>query len=223
MNNPPFDPALADRLRESRIIAVLAIDRDEDAVPLAEALLEGGVDALELTLRTPVAVSAMETIIASFPELNVGIGTILSVEQLYEVSKAGADFGVAPGMNPRIIREAAKLEFSFAPGVATPSEVEEALEFGCRLLKFFPAEPSGGLDYLKSMAAPYAHLGVQFIPLGGINPSNLSKYLGSPLVAAIGGSWIASRDLINAQDWTSITNNAREAREITTRHLQDTV
>ena len=214
MTDPAFEPVLVDRLRESRIIAVLVIDRDEDALPLAEALLEGGVDSLELTLRTPVAISAMETIIANFPEMNAGIGTILTVEQVYEASKAGANFGVAPGMNPRVLREAARLGLSFAPGVATPSDVEQALEFGCRLLKFFPAEPSGGLSYLKSMAAPYAHLGVEFIPLGGINPSNLSEYLGSPLVAAIGGSWIASRELINAQNWTGITKNAREAREI---------
>jgi 2-dehydro-3-deoxyphosphogluconate aldolase/(4S)-4-hydroxy-2-oxoglutarate aldolase len=156
-----------EKLQKSAIIAVLILDRVEDGVPLAEALLAGGVDAMELTLRTPAAIGALKEITAKVPEMLAGIGTILTTDQVKEVADAGAAFGVAPGMNPRIVEAALAAGLPFAPGICTPSDIERALEFERKFLKFFPAEPSGGLKYLESIAAPYAHLGVKYIPLGG--------------------------------------------------------
>ena len=211
---PPFDLQLAESLSQTRVVAVIVIEKAKDAVPMANALIEGGVDAIELTLRTPVAIEAMKEIVKEVPEMSVGIGTVIEVEQVRRVHDEGAAFAVAPGINRKIIEEAIGLGLSFAPGVATPSDIETALEYGCRLLKFFPAEPIGGLPYIRSVAAPYAHLGIRYIPLGGINTTNLKEYLDDPLIAAIGGSWIAPKDLINQRDWNTITANSREAREI---------
>lgn len=143
-----------------------------------------------------------------------GAGTVLSVEQLHAVQAAGAAFAVAPGMNPRVVAEAGQIGLSFAPGICTPSEIEQALEFGCRYLKFFPCEASGGLNYLRNIAAPYAHLGLKYIPLGGLNAKNMAEYLREPMVAALGGSWLAPRELIQAKDWSAITQRAAEAAEI---------
>ncbi len=211
----PFNPKLAERLSQTQVVAVIVIEKVEDAVPMANALMKGGIDAIELTLRTPVAIEAMKKIVRELPEMSVGIGTVIEIEQVRIVHGEGANFAVAPGMNRKVLEEALGLGLSFAPGVATPSDIETALEYGCRLLKFFPAEPIGGLSYLRSMAAPYVHLGIRYIPLGGIKPANLKEYLEDPLIAAIGGSWIAPKDLINEKNWNMITTNSREAREIT--------
>ncbi len=211
---PAFNSELSQRIEQSGIVAVLIIDRVEDAVPLARALLEGGISAMELTLRTPVAVDALKAIRRDVPEMLAGVGTILTVDQVREVSDAGAAFGVAPGFNPRVAAAAREAELSFAPGILTPTDIEAALEHGCRLLKFFPAEPSGGLAYLKAMAAPYAHLGLRFIPLGGLNAKNMASYLADPQIAALGGSWLAPREAIQAGDWAKITGLASEAAVI---------
>src|SRR5690606_23678274 len=130
-----------------------------------------------------------------------------------EVVRAGAAFAVAPGCSPRVIAAAAAAGLPFAPGIATPSDIENALEAGCRLLKLFPAEASGGLGYLNSLAAPYAHLKLRYIPLGGLNPKNMRAYLENPYVAALGGSWIAPRELIAAERWDEITAHAQAAAE----------
>jgi len=212
-----FDVQIERRLTECGVIAVLVVDRAEDAVPLAEALLEGGICAMELTLRTPVALEALEKINSRVPQMLTGVGTILTVDQVQGVVNAGAVFGVAPGMNGKVVQAAIDRGLSFAPGVVTPSDVERALEYGCRLLKFFPAEPSGGLSYLQSMAAPYMHQQLRFVPLGGVNSQNMEAYLGSPLIAAVGGSWIAGRQAIRDHDWDSITASARAAQEIAGR------
>ncbi len=192
-------------------MAVLTVERVEDAAPLARALLAGGVDAMELTLRTPAAAEALRVVVAKVPEMLAGVGTILTPEQVAEVREAGAAFGVAPGTNPRVVEAARAAGLAFAPGVATPSDIERAVELGCRTLKFFPAERIGGLPYLKSMAAPYAHLGLRFMPLGGINSGNMQEYLRDPLMLAVGGSWIAPRGKILERDWQGITETAREA------------
>ena len=212
-----FRPEIIARLQRCGIVAVLVIDRVDDAVPLARALLDGGVDVMELTLRTPAAVAALHVIRREVPEMLAGMGTVLTPQQVAEVHAAGAAFGVAPGMNPRVIREAQRLGLPFAPGVVTPSDTEAALELGCRELKFFPAEPSGGLAYLKSLAAPYAHLGLRFLPLGGLHAGNLADYLADPLILAVGGSWLAPRKLISGQRWKEITQRVREARDIADR------
>jgi 2-dehydro-3-deoxyphosphogluconate aldolase / (4S)-4-hydroxy-2-oxoglutarate aldolase len=209
--SPLFDPTLAATIRKTGIIAVLIIDREDDAVPLARALLAGGVNVMELTLRTPAALGALRKIRAEVPEMIAGVGTILTLEQLAATVTAGAAFGVAPGVNPRILTAAREAGLSFAPGVCTPTDMEAAIEHGCQLLKFFPAEPMGGLAYLKAAAAPYLHLGVQFVPLGGINGKNMASYLADPLISSIGGSWLAPKDLIAAGAWEKITTLAAEA------------
>jgi 2-dehydro-3-deoxyphosphogluconate aldolase/(4S)-4-hydroxy-2-oxoglutarate aldolase len=163
---------------------------------------------MELTLRTPAALDALRAIRRDVPKMTAGIGTILTVDQLQATREAGAAFGVSPGCNPRLLAAAREAGFSFAPGIATPTDIEIAIEHGCRLLKFFPAEQLGGLPYLRAMAAPYAHLGLRYIPLGGLTASNAGSYLNDPLIAAIGGSWIAPREAIKANDWAAITSNA---------------
>ncbi len=197
-----------------KIIAVLAISDIEDAPFIADALIAGGVRNIEMTLRTESALDILTLLVQKYPELNIGAGTVLTTEQLEQVKDTGAPFAVAPGFNPRILDHANMIGLPFFPGVATPSDIEGALEFGCRLLKFFPAEAMGGLNYLKTMQAPYAHLGLQFIPLGGIKPANLPDYIKSPLIGGVGGSWLAPKDLIEAKDWKKIQQNAAEAVKI---------
>ena len=199
---------LVDRIHESGVVAVLVIDEVADAVPLAQALLSGGITAMELTLRTPAALHALRAIRRDAPKMTAGIGTILTTKQVQQVSELDAAFGVAPGTNVRVIKAARKLGLPFAPGVSTPTDIEQALECGCRLLKFFPAEESGGLKYLKSIAAPYAHLQIRFIPLGGLNAGHINDYLNEPSVIALGGSWIAPRELIRRRDWDTIGHNS---------------
>lgn len=200
-----------ERLSAARLAAVLVIDRAEDAVPVAEALLAGGVTAMELTLRTPAALDALKAIRRDCPRMLAGIGTILKTEQIAQVIDAGGEFGVAPGMNPRIVEAALAAGLPFMPGVCTPSDIERALEYDRTLLKFFPCEPSGGLPYLRAIAAPFAHLGVKYLPLGGLTLKNMPGYLREPFVGAIGGSWLAPREVIREHRWAAITAAARQA------------
>jgi 2-dehydro-3-deoxyphosphogluconate aldolase/(4S)-4-hydroxy-2-oxoglutarate aldolase len=200
--------------QQNAVVAVLVIDEVADAIPVAETLLEGGIRCMELTLRTPCAIDALKAIRRAVPDMTAGIGTVLTRDQVREIKAAGAAFGVAPGLNRNVLDEAAKQNLPFAPGIATPSDIEAALEHGCRIMKFFPAEPFGGLAYLKSMAAPYDHLNLQFIPLGGLNENNLRLWLESPLVCAVGGSWIAPRNLIREKNWDEIRRRAQVAATI---------
>ena len=193
---------------------MLTIDDADDAVPLAQALLAGGVSAMELTLRTPVALNAIRLVKARVPEIVLGAGTVLAADQVTAVSEAGADFAVSPGFDPNIVKRAMAVGLPFAPGVMTPSEVGAAIRLGCSDLKFFPAEPSGGIAMLKSIAAPFSHLGIRFIPLGGVNADNLLSWLAVPEVTAVGGSWLAPRSLIANKDWQAITDRATAASEI---------
>ena len=212
--SPTFNSQLATDIEKIGIVAVLVVDDANDAVPLARALLAGGVNAIELTLRTPAALDALREIKTHVPEVIAGVGTILTVGQVEEVAEAGAAFGVAPGLNPRVLAAAREAGLSFAPGILTPSDIEQAVEHGSKLLKFFPAEPSGGLAYLRAIAAPYAHLGLKFIPLGGLNAKNMASYLVDPAIAALGGSWLAPREIIKSGDWKKITALSAEAVEI---------
>ncbi len=208
---------LGQQLQRSKLIAVLVIDREEDAVPVAESLLAGGVGIMELTLRTPAAIGALKRIRKEVPEMTAGIGTILTRSQVDEVVDADATFGVSPAVNPEILQYAKERGLPFGPGVVTPTDIDVALiNHDCHFLKFFPAGSSGGLPHLKNIAAPYVHLGLKFIPLGGVNLDNMSDYLKSDLVGAIGGSWLAPRDVIASGEWKTIEHNAREAyRKIT--------
>jgi len=196
------------------IIAVIEIESEKNAVPLAKALLDGGITVIELMLRTPAAIPSISLIAREVPQMYIGIGTIIETGQASAVKKeSGVHFGVSPGINPEIVKEAAAAGLPFAPGIATPSELEQAISLGCRVVKFFPSESMGGLSYLKSVNAPYKHLGIRYIPLGGISPENLASYAKFDPVLAVGGSWIANKELINAQDWKEITRRAREAKE----------
>ena len=206
---PSFDfkPVLS-----KRIVSVITIDRAEDAVPLAQALLDGGLDAMEVTFRTEAAPEAIRRIKAAFgTKVHLGAGTLLTGDQVVRAAQSGATFGLAPGLNPQTICTAHELGLGFIPGVMTPTDVEIALSLGCMVQKFFPADVAGGVKMLKTLAGPYGHTGVKFIPLGGVNATTLHEYLAAPGVAAVGGSWIADRALIKAGDWAGITKLAREA------------
>jgi 2-dehydro-3-deoxyphosphogluconate aldolase/(4S)-4-hydroxy-2-oxoglutarate aldolase len=207
-------PEIIKTIDNAGVIAVLVIDEVKHAVPLAKALLAGGVDTIELTLRTPVAMDAARAIKNEVPEINLGFGTVLTVQQVKAVAELGADFAVSPGCNPKVIEAAREQGLSFAPGIMTPSDIEMAIEQGCRVLKYFPAESSGGIKHLANMVAPYQYLGLKFIPLGGLSMTNAASYLESSLITAIGGSWIARRPLIQAENWEAITQNAKEIREL---------
>lgn len=214
MINNIFNSSIMDRVEKSGIIAVLELEREDDAIPVVDALMEGGITAIELTLRTSAALASMKRIAKERPAMTIGAGTVIFIEQVQEVVDAGAHFGVSPGFNSIIVDEAIRIGFPFAPGIATPSELEWALSKGCMLLKFFPAEPSGGVSYLKSMNAPYAYLGLSYIPLGGVNENNLSTYAAFKPIVGVGGSWIAPRDLINSHAWAEITRRSNKAKQI---------
>lgn len=213
MTEDVFPVELAASVRKARIVAVVVIDSADDAVPLADALVAGGISAIELTLRTVGALDALKRIKAERPSIVAGVGTVLTPEQVGQVAEAGAAFAVAPGLNPEVVKAAKSAGLPFAPGITTPSDIEAALALGCRLLKFFPAEPSGGIPYLKSIAAPYAHLGVEYIPLGGLTGDNFASWLALDNVPAVGGSWIAPRNDIRQHDWDAITARAKAAFE----------
>lgn len=202
---------MIDRILAKRIVPVVVLDSADSALPLAGALLEGGLDIMEITFRTAAAEESIRRISKSFPEILLGAGTLLEKEQVLRARDAGAVFGLAPGLNPEIIAAARECGLQFSPGVMTPSEVEQALALGCRLLKFFPAEAAGGVAMLKALAGPYAHTGVRFLPTGGVGPANLTSYLRLSVVAAIGGSWMVDGALVRAGRWSEITSLTREA------------
>lgn len=206
-----FPDFLLDRLRLSKIIAVTVIDDPSNARILAETLLESGINAMELTLRTPSAFQCLAIIRKTCPEMIAGVGTVLTTGQVKQAVDEGAAFAVAPGLCPEVVKAAYAAGLPFAPGIMTPSDIETAVNLHCRLLKFFPAEPVGGVRFLNTMTAPYAHLDLEFIPLGGLTENNFTDYLELDKVPAIGGSWLAPRDAINRRDWKTIRENARQA------------
>jgi 2-dehydro-3-deoxyphosphogluconate aldolase / (4S)-4-hydroxy-2-oxoglutarate aldolase len=214
--SPPSPTAFAAELEntlcEDSLLAVLTVRNVEDAVPLARSLVEGGVKIMELAWRTPGTLAALEAIRREVPEMIAGVGTLLTVEQLRVAQEAGAAFGVSPGLSVTLLKAAAEIGFSYAPGVMTPSDVQIAVENGSRFLKFFPAESAGGLVHLRSMNAPFAHLGLRYIVLGGLNEENAVRYLEESCVSVLGGSWIAPPDLISRKDWASIRERAKRAR-----------
>jgi 2-dehydro-3-deoxyphosphogluconate aldolase / (4S)-4-hydroxy-2-oxoglutarate aldolase len=199
------------RILAKRIVPVVVLDSAESAEPLAEALLAGGLDIMEITFRTAAAEESIRRIAKRFPEILLGAGTLLEKDQVRRAKDAGAVFGLAPGLNPSIIEAAEECDLQFSPGVMTPSNVETALALNCKLLKFFPAEVAGGVEMLKALAGPYGHTGVKFIPTGGITSGNLTAYLKLPVVAAIGGSWMVDKKLVHEGNWAEITRITREA------------
>jgi len=196
-----------------RLICVAVIDRAEDAVPLAEALLAGGLNTIEVTFRTAGAADAIARIRKSVPQMCVGAGTLLAADQVRQAVDAGAQFGVSPGLSEAVSNAAHEIKLPLYPGVVTPMEIMRALEFGWRHLKFFPAETFGGVNALKALSGPFGHTGVKFIPTGGITAATLPDYLALPPVAAVGGSWMAERKLVADKAWAKITALTAEAME----------
>jgi 2-dehydro-3-deoxyphosphogluconate aldolase/(4S)-4-hydroxy-2-oxoglutarate aldolase len=204
-------------ITEAGIVPVIALEQAKDAAPLADALLSGGIPLVEITFRTAAALEAIRSLTRERPGLLVGAGTVLTKENLQSAVQAGARFAVAPGLNPALVRFAAELGIAFIPGVATPSEVEQALSLGCYTLKFFPAELLGGVAMLNALFAPYGHTGVKFIPTGGVTPSNLESYLNCKAVAAVGGTWLAKKDDVAQGNWDGIRNQCAAAVETVRR------
>ncbi len=202
---------MIERLTRNPVIPVIVIEDENDSEPLAEALLEGGLDVIEVTFRTAAAPAALERIIRSFPQMAVGAGTVVTREQAQRCVDLGVSFGVAPGFNPETVRLFQAGGVMFIPGVLSPSEIESAFGLGCTLLKFFPAGAAGGPKMLQALAGPYASLGVRFCPTGGVSVDNMNEYLSLPEVFAVGGSWIASKRQIAEKQWSVITRQTREA------------
>jgi 2-dehydro-3-deoxyphosphogluconate aldolase/(4S)-4-hydroxy-2-oxoglutarate aldolase len=199
-------------LRRLRIVPVIVIDDPAAAPPLAEALEAGGLPCAEVTFRTAAAADALGRMTRAAPAVFVGAGTVLDPGQVDIAKDAGARFIVAPGLNRRVVERAQQLGLPVFPGVCTPSEIETARELGLRILKFFPAEPIGGLPYLKAIAAPY--IDVQFIPTGGINADNLTTWLAFGRVIACGGSWMVAQEWIRAGDFDRIRTEVEKAVRI---------
>jgi 2-dehydro-3-deoxyphosphogluconate aldolase/(4S)-4-hydroxy-2-oxoglutarate aldolase len=196
---------------KQRLVCVAVIDNPEDAVPLAEALMAGGLTTIEVTFRTEGAAEAIRRIRRDLPRMTVGAGTVLTPYQAAQAADAGAQFLVAPGLDELVLAAALARDVPYIPGVMTPTEVGRALNLKCKLLKFFPAEASGGVAMLKALAGPFAHTGAQFVPTGGITAATLPAYLALPQVAAVGGSWMAERELVAKHAWGKITALTAEA------------
>ncbi|MCJ7512034.1 MAG: bifunctional 4-hydroxy-2-oxoglutarate aldolase/2-dehydro-3-deoxy-phosphogluconate aldolase [Anaerolineales bacterium] len=194
------------------VIPVVKIDQASQATQLAEALLTGGLPCVEITFRTDAALESMRSISASFPQMLLGAGTVLTVPQAQLAVQAGARYIVSPGMDRKVVEWCQAHDQAVLPGVATPSEIQLALEMGLRVLKFFPAEALGGIPYLEAIAAPFADL--RFVPTGGISAARLADYLALPMVHAVGGSWLVTPRLLAAGDFPEITRLAREAVSI---------
>jgi 2-dehydro-3-deoxyphosphogluconate aldolase / (4S)-4-hydroxy-2-oxoglutarate aldolase len=201
----------AETFLKQRLVCVAVIDKADDAVPLTEALLAGGLNCIEVTFRTAGAAEAIARVRRALPSAVVGAGTLLSADNVRAAVDAGAQFGVSPGLSEAVSRAAQDNNLPLFPGVITPTEVMAALELGWKHLKFFPSETFGGVNALKALAGPFGHTGVKFIPTGGISAAALPDYLVLPQVAAVGGSWMAERKLVAEKAWAKITTLTAEA------------
>jgi 2-dehydro-3-deoxyphosphogluconate aldolase/(4S)-4-hydroxy-2-oxoglutarate aldolase len=203
-----------DPLLHQRLVCVAVIDKPDDAVPLAEALLAGGLNAIEVTFRTSGAAESIARIRQALPKAIVGAGTLLTADQVKQAVDAGSQFGVSPGLSEAVSKAAHENKLPLFPGVVTPGEIMHAMELGWKHLKFFPAETFGGVNALKALAGPFGHTGVKFIPTGGITAATLPDYLALPQVAAVGGSWMAERKLVAEKNWAKITALTAEAMKV---------
>lgn len=194
------------------IVPVVVLNDSKDAKPLADALCEGGLACAEVTFRTEAAAESIRIMTEKHPEMMVGAGTVLTIQQVDEAVAAGAKFIVSPGLNPKVVSYCMEKNIPITPGVATPSEMEQAIELGLNLVKFFPAEPSGGLSMINAVSAPYTML--KFMPTGGINPTNVKEYLKSDKIFACGGSWMVKGNLIDEGNFDKIKELTKEAVEI---------
>jgi 2-dehydro-3-deoxyphosphogluconate aldolase/(4S)-4-hydroxy-2-oxoglutarate aldolase len=199
-------------LHELGIIPVVVLDNAEDAEALSDALVRGGLPCAEVTFRTDAAAETIRRMAKRHPDMLVGAGTVLSPEKVVEAKEAGARFIFSPGLNPDVVKKSQELGLTVIPGTQTPSEMEEAMELGLDVVKFFPAELSGGIKMLKAVSAPYVNL--KFMPTGGLNAENVKDYLAWDRILACGGSWIAKNDLVKEGRFDEIEARAREARQI---------
>lgn len=198
---------LEQRLQHIKIVPVIAINDAAHAVPLAKVLVENGLPCAEVTFRTDAAQESIRLMRDAYPELLIGAGTVLTPQQVDQAISAGADFIVSPGLNPTTVKYCQQRGIAIVPGVNNPSLVEQAMELGLRTVKFFPAEPSGGVAMLKALCAVYP---VQFMPTGGVNPHNVAEYLAIPAVVACGGTWMVPTDLMDRGDWDAIARLVRD-------------
>ncbi len=203
--------ATAAALDQVKIVPVLALNSVEDGLKICEIFSSAGLSAVEITFRTKAAPDVIREVAKAFPKMLLGAGTVLNVKDLHLAFDCGASFAVAPGFNPTVVKEARRCDLAFCPGICTPSEVEQAVELGCSMLKFFPAEAAGGVKMLKSIIAPYKHLGLKFMPTGGVTASNAQDYLSIPQVAAVGGTWLGKADDIANGEWNKIKEAACSA------------
>jgi 2-dehydro-3-deoxyphosphogluconate aldolase/(4S)-4-hydroxy-2-oxoglutarate aldolase len=200
-----------DKALAKRLLPAVVMEQADLALPLSEALLAGGLNVIEVTFRTTAAEEAIRKITRHFPEMVVGAGTLLTVDQVLRARDAGAIFGVAPGLSEDVLCRARERDLAMIPGVVTPTEISRALALGCTVLKFFPADASGGVKTLQALGGAFGHTGVRFVPTGGIDGKNLRDYLALPVVAAVGGSWMVEKKLIAAKNWKQIETLTREA------------
>ena len=206
-----MNPVL-EQIQKTGIIPVVVLDDAKDAEPLAKALCDGGLPCAEVTFRTEAAEECIRIMSEKFPEMLVGAGTVLTTEQVDRAVAAGAKFIVSPGLNPRIVKYCVEKGIVITPGCANASDMEQALENGLEVVKFFPAEPAGGLNMIKALAAPY--VGLKFMPTGGISPKNVRDYLAYNRIIACGGSWMVKNELVKAGDFAAITELAKECVQI---------
>jgi 2-dehydro-3-deoxyphosphogluconate aldolase / (4S)-4-hydroxy-2-oxoglutarate aldolase len=208
-----------DKVAAIGVVPVIALEDARHALPLADALAEGGLGVIEVTFRTAAAVDTIRQIAQHRPEMLVGAGTVLTEAQADAAKAAGAMFALSPGIDRAVLDHSAQIGLPFAPGIMTPSDLQAALRAGCKLVKFFPAVAAGGLNMLKNIAGPYLHTGIGFNPTGGVTRENLADWLGYGPVRAVGGTWIATSAGIAAENWDTIRNNAAEAAALV-RHIR---
>lgn len=194
------------------IVPVIKINDAKQAVPLAKALIDGGLPVAEITFRTDAAEEAIRLVSEAYPEMIVGAGTVLTIEQAERAKNAGAKFIVSPGFNPKVVKWCVDNDILATPGCTSPSEIEQALELGLKVVKFFPAEQSGGLEKIKALSAPYGNL--KFMPTGGIGLKNLTEYMSNKKIVACGGSFMVKEDYINDAQWDKITQLSKESVDI---------
>mgnify|MGYP000753586275 CR=1 FL=1 len=204
--------SINEKFQKLGVVPVVVIEDVKDALPLAKALVEGGLPCAEVTFRTEAAAEAIRQMTEAYPEMLVGAGTVLTTAQVNEAVKAGAKFIVSPGFDPEIVDYCLEKEIPIFPGCVTPSEVAQAVKRGLKVVKFFPAEPAGGVAMIKAMAAPYNQL--RFMPTGGIGTQNLKDYLGFDKIICCGGSWMVKADLIKNGEFEKICNLTKEAKEL---------
>lgn len=205
---------MAQKLLQSKLLPAVTLPDADSALKVAEALLKGGLNVMEVTFRTQATAPAISAIAKEFPEMQIGAGTILSPDQLSGARDAGAQFGLSPGFSKPVIEKTRILDFPFIPGVMTPTNIETALNAGYKTLKLFPASDMGGVKYINSLAGPYQHTGIRFLTMGGINETNLYSYLKHDMVISVGGSWLCPSDLIQQKRFDKITAVVRKSVDL---------